>query len=173
MNSIVRKCFFYLLLLITTTSFIHPLKLTTSLLDYDAPTKTLKMECRVFIDDFEKSINRTLKKNINVSNLTAADKKGLQDYFTKYYKITLNGKKLLMKFKSAEALLEFNVLNVKFTGNSLAFKKGDKLLIENTLFFSEFGYQQTNRVSVKILPYFNYDEHELTLENYSIPLTLY
>ncbi len=159
-------------ILLTTMSFKHPIKLTASLIEYNADAKTIKMECKVFIDDFEKSINKTLAKNINVSNLSKEDKVGIEDYFEKYYNITVNGKKLTLNYKASEVMKEYNVLTIKFSENSLAIKKGDKILIENTLFFEEFGYMQSNRITIRIPPHITEDNREATLNNYSISLNI-
>jgi hypothetical protein len=129
------------------------------------------MECKVFIDDFEKSINKTLPKNINVSNLTKEDIKGLEDYFDTYLKISFNGKELPIKYKTSEVLREYNVLTVKFTDHLIKIKKGDKLEISNTLFFTEFGYIQSNRMTIRIPPYIIEDNQEATMNNYTIPYT--
>lgn len=152
-----------------TTSFKHPIKLTASLIEYDTNTANLKSECKVFIDDFEKSINKTLTKNINLSDLTKEDKTGIEDYFEKHFNITVNGKILPLKYKASEILKEYNVITIKFVENKLKIKKGDKLLIENTLFFEEFGYMQSNRITVRIPPFIAEDNHEAVVNNYTIP----
>jgi hypothetical protein len=153
-------------------SFKHPIKLTASLIEYDEKTSALSMECKVFIDDFEKSINKTLAKNINISALTKEDKSGIEDYFEKYYTITINGNKYLLKYKASEVMKEYNVLTIKFSKKVIKLKKGDKILIENTLFFEEFGYLQSNRITIRIPPYITEDNHEAVLNNYSINKTL-
>ena len=153
-------------------SFKHPIKLTASLIEYDEKTSALSMECKVFIDDFEKSISKKLAKNINVSNLMKEDKTGIEDYFEKYYTITLNGKKLPLKYFTSVVMREYNVLTIKFSENTIKLKKGDKLLIENTLFFEEFGYLQSNRITIRIPPYITEDNHEAIINDYSINKTL-
>jgi len=153
-----------------TTSFKHPIKLTASLIEYDTNTANLKSECKVFIDDFEKSINKKLVKNINLSNLTQEDKTGIEDYFEMHFNITYNGKILPIKFKGIEVLKEYNVVTIKFIENKLKIKKGDKILIENTLFFEEFGYIQSNRITVRIPPFITEENHEAIISNYAIPI---
>lgn len=166
------KYLFCALILLGTTSFTHPLKFTASLIDYDANTKSLKMECRVFIDDFENCINKKLAKDISISNLSKADKDAIQKYFEEYYHITVNGKKIPLKYKTSEVLKDYNVFAIKFSDNNLTMKKGDKLLIENTLFFEEFSYMQSNRITVRIPPFIAEDYFEATVGNYIIPIHL-
>jgi hypothetical protein len=163
------KTVFLLSVILFTTSFKHPIKLTASLIEYDLNSTSLKTECKIFIDDFEKSINKTLTKNINLSDLTKEDKTGIEDYFEKHFNITINGKILPLKFKTSEVLKEYNVITIKFIENKLKIKKGDKLLIENTLFFEEFGYMQSNRITVRIPPFVTEDNHEAVVNNYAIP----
>ncbi|MFN7913125.1 MAG: DUF6702 family protein [Bacteroidota bacterium] len=153
-------------------SFKHPIKLTASLIEYNENTKMLSVECKVFIDDFEKSINKTLTKNIDLSTPTKEDKSGIEDYFEKYYTITINGKEMPLKYKASEVLKEYNVLTIKFSEKAIKLNKGDKILIENTLFFEEFGYLQSNRITIRIPPFITEDNHEALLNNYSINKTL-
>jgi len=169
MKNVVYKIFAVIAVMTFTTSFKHPIKLTASLIEYDPKTSVLKMECKVFIDDFEKSINKTLAKNINIANLTKEDIKGLEDYFDTYLKILFNGKNIPFKYKSSEVLKEYNVLTVKFTDHIVKIKKGDKLEISNTLFFTEFGYIQSNRMTIRIPPFILEDNQEATMNYYTIP----
>jgi len=64
-------------LLLFSTSFnsLHPIKLTSSLVEFNPKANILRVECRVFIDDFTFSMNDTFTKNFNVSNLTKEDVK--------------------------------------------------------------------------------------------------
>ena len=166
---LVYKIFTIIVVVTFTTSFKHPIKLTASLIEYDTNTANLKSECKVFIDDFEKSINKKLVKNINLSNLTQEDKTGIEDYFEMHFNITYNGKILPLKYKGIEVLKEYNVVTIKFIENKLKIKKGDKILIENTLFFEEFGYMQSNRITVRIPPFIAEDNREAVVNNYTIP----
>ncbi len=140
-------------ILISLSSFSHPLKMTASIIKYNVNEKKLSMECNVFIDDFENSINETLNKKIDVSNLTKADKEEIEKFFAKYYTININGNKIPFKYSSFSILKAENVLKVKFYKNKIKLKKGDKFKIMNTLFFKDFGIQQTNRITVQIPPF--------------------
>jgi len=150
---------------------MHPIKLTASLIEYDVKNKRLKMECKVFIDDFEKSINKTLAKNINLSNLSKEDMKGIGNYFGNHYKIILNNKTLPIKYESSELLNKYNIITIKFTANVVKIKKGDKLIISNALFFAEFGSIQSNRMTIRIPPFVVEDNHESSLNNNRILYT--
>lgn len=157
--------------LLIFSSYKHPIKLTASLIEYNTETSSISVKCRVFIDDFERSINKTLLKDINVSNLTKEDKAGIENYFEMFYYITIKGKKLPFKYKTSKVYEEYNVLDIEFSENVMTIKKGDQLLIENTLFFEEFRHLQSNRITLNIPPFISEDNLVTTLSNSSISYT--
>ena len=162
---------FGVLLFSTSLKSAHPIKLTASLIEYNTETKSFRMECRVFIDDFENSINSTLTKNINISNLSKEDKEGIEAYFKKYYIITINDKEYTLKYKESEILQEYNVFCIKFSESDLTIKKGDQICIKNKLFFEEFGFLQSNRITVRMEPFIT-KNYQTTFEEDSITLNL-
>ncbi len=162
---------FGVLLLSTSLKSAHPIKLTASLIEYNSKTNSIRMECRVFIDDFENSINSTLTKNINISNLSTEDKKGIEDYFKKYYTITINNKIYSLKYLESEILAEYNVFCIKFSESDLKIKKGDQICIKNKLFFEEFGFLQSNRITVRMEPFVT-ENYQTTFDDYSITFNL-
>jgi len=175
--SIISKHLISRVLLLTaivalTTSFKHPIKASASLIEYDDQSNKIKIECRVFIDDFEKSINKTLPKNLNLTHLTKEDVAGINAYFNDYFGISLNDKPLLIKYKACEVLKEYNMLIVKFEDNTIKLKIGDKLKLFNTLFFADFGYIQTNRITIRMPPFFRESNVEATMDNYEFPFTI-
>ncbi|MBT6432055.1 MAG: hypothetical protein HOK97_10975 [Deltaproteobacteria bacterium] len=66
---------FLSLLIAPQESLSHPLKLTASLVEYDPETKSSRMECKVFRDDFERSLNKSMLKGIDPSTIKKEDKK--------------------------------------------------------------------------------------------------
>jgi hypothetical protein len=172
----MKKLHFKLSTLLLTclclTSFKHPIKLTASLIDFESATGHLRMECRVFIDDFEYSINQTLAKDINISNPTKEDKKGIEEYFKKYYSVKLNEISYALKYSSIEVMKEYNVVTIKFEPQKIDIKKGDKLIIYNTLFFKEFAYMQTNRITIRMPPFFNEANFQTTIDDFTITKSL-
>ena len=69
----------------------HPLKLSASLIDYDPKKKTIRMECRVFQDDFELSLSRSVLKGRDLSKLTKEERpKIIEAYFKQIYSIRFN-----------------------------------------------------------------------------------
>ena len=151
----------------------HPLKLTASLVEYDVESKSFTMECKVFRDDFQRSLNRTALRERDPSTLTKEDKiRIIESHFKKYYTITHNGKTLPLKLASSKLIRGQNVLVMRFEPNSVVLKKGDTISIKNALFFDDFGYAQTNRVVVRIPPFSIDDHHVATFANHQISYAL-
>ena len=153
-------------------SYDHPLKLSASLIEYNQGAKNIRMECRVFIDDFEKCINKILPSNINVFNLTNTDQKGIEYYFNKYYLIKINGKKIPLKYQSSEVNRGYNTLTIKFSETPLSLKKGDKVWVKNTILFEEFGYSQVNRITLHLSPLLKEHNHQAEMGYESVTLVL-
>jgi len=151
---------------------MHPIKLTASLIEYNPKKTSLRMECRVFIDDFENSINKKFTKNISVSNLSKEDIKYIEAYFEKYYLITVNDKKYPLRYKSSEIMKAYNVFVIKFSEDVVTINKGDQVCIENKLFFEDFAFMQSNRVTVRIPPFITENFFETTYKDFSIPINL-
>lgn len=152
-------------LLLISSSVKHPLKLTASLIEYNPKTNSLRMECKVFIDDFEETINR---KGFSVSNMTAENQNEIEFFFNLFYRITINGQKLPLVYESSEVNEGFNVFIVKFAENNITIKEGDVLIVQNKLFFDRFGKKQTNRITLRIPPFVFEKYYETTLGKYSI-----
>ena len=165
------QTFLLLGVLLSFSSFKHPVKLTSSLIEYNPETSSMRVQCRVFIDDFERSINQMLAKDINVSDLTEKDKTGIENYFELFYYITVNDEEIPLKYKASKVYEKYNVLDIEFSENVLTLKKGDRFFIENTLFFEEFKDLQSNRITVDIPPFINEDNRVTTLDNHSISYT--
>jgi len=156
--------FFCLGLLCPSLVSGHPLKLSASLIDYDPKAKTIRVECKVFVDDFELSVERSVLKGVDTSKIKKEDKPGIiEDYFKRFYTITLNGKVLPLKLKVATPLPQHNVLVIEFVEIPLVLKEGDKFEIRNAMFFQDFGPLQTNRILVRIPPFGIDEGHVATM----------
>ncbi len=150
----------------------HPIKLTSSLIEYNSETAKLQIECRVFTDDFTNSINETLSKNIDLTNLSNEDKKDIENYFRSYYVITINEQGFPLKFETLKVLEEHNVCIFKFSQGTSTIKKGDQLCVENRLFFKEFSFLQTNAITVRIPRFVEEVYLEAMSTDYSFPIDL-
>ncbi|WP_298317565.1 DUF6702 family protein [uncultured Aquimarina sp.] len=161
-----------LLLFSTSFSSSHPIKLTSSLIQSFPESNSLEVECRVFIDDFTFSMNDTFTKNFNASDLSKEDIEGIENYFKKYYKIIINDKIYTLTYISSEVFEKHNVLSIKFSKKIPVIKEGDQICIENTLFFQEFDFLQSNRMTVRIPPFISEDYFEVTSLDKPITLNL-
>ena len=151
----------------------HPLKLSASLVDYDPETQSIQMECKVFRDDFERSLSRAILKGKDPSTIKKEDKSKIVDaFFKKYYTITYNGRKLPLNLQSSKYLAGHNVLILRFKPTKVKLRKGDNLTITNTLFFQDFGYAQSNRITVRIPTFSMNDNYVATFTDYKFPINL-
>ena len=142
----------------TRTAFGHPLKLSASLIEHHPRQKTLRVECKVFADDFDYSLFTSVLKGVDRTKLTSKEKTlAIEEYFKRFYAIRVNGKTVPLKLASTEMLHSHNVLVIRFKETPLSIKKGDRFVIRNILFFKDFGAAQTNRITVRI-PLFGIDE---------------
>ena len=131
------------------------------------------MECRVFRDDFQKSLNNSVLRDVDPSTLTREGKiKAIESHSKRHYTIIHNGRTLPLKLNSSKHIRSQNVIVMKFKPNSLTLKKGDRLFIRNTLFFDDFKYAQSNRILIRIPPFSIDDQHVATLSNHQISYTL-
>ena len=141
------------ILICSSYKYPHPLKLTASLIEYNPEKENIRVECKVFIDDFEYCMNKRLNENINITALTEEDIKGIEEYFKKHYIISFNDQLVPLRFQDIEIYNNYNVLIVKFDESDLTIKKGDQFAIENTLLLEEFPRTQTNRIALRLPPF--------------------
>jgi len=137
-----------IILCLTSFTYTHPLKLTTSLIEYKSEKNSLHMECRVFMDDFLISIG----KSVNLADPTKDERQLIQNHFAKNYVIMLNDQVYPFQLNYWEVMEEQNVFIMKFNIDTFSLKKGDQLCIKNQLFFKEFDFLQSNKVTLKIPP---------------------
>ncbi|MBW1296676.1 DUF6702 family protein [Aquimarina litoralis] len=161
-----------LLLLSTSFSNSHPIKLTSSLIQIFPEDNVLMVECRVFIDDFTFSMNDTFTKDFNASELSPEHIRGMEKYFERYYKIIINNEIYALTYISSEVFEKQNVLSIKFLKKVPTIKKGDQICIKNTLFFEDFGYLQSNKMTVRIPPFISEKYFEVTSLDKPITLNL-
>ncbi|WP_299619353.1 DUF6702 family protein [uncultured Tenacibaculum sp.] len=140
------------------SSFSHPLKVTASLIEYDENQKNIRVECKVFVDDFLQSIGRPM----NVNSLNKKDITDIESYFNEYYIIKIKGKKFTFKYDSSYFEKAFNVLTIKFSESSFTVNKGDNIDVKNALLFDVFGFLQSNRMELRFPPFFQSKYFETT-----------
>ncbi len=150
------------------SSVAHPIKLSTSLFEYDEKTSTLKIACRVFIDDFEESID---VDGFSVKSLSKKDKKVIEYFFAKSYRISINGKKYRLKYEDLKIYQAQNIIEIEFSRIKIFIKSGDRLYIENSLFFEEFKDLQSNRIIFRAPPFFSEKHYATRLNKGTVYIT--
>ena len=163
---------FFVVLLLSSLTSAHPLKLSASLVQYEPDNKSIRVECKVFMDDFELSLSRSVLKGVDVSTVKREERpKIIEAYFKEFYKIHVNGKRIPLNYAAVIPLREQNVLVIRFKPVPLTIKKGDRLDIENSMFFRDFGPAQTNRIAVRIPPFGIEEGRVATWDQYKISYT--
>ena len=125
------------------------------------------------MDDFQKSLILSVLNGRELSDVKKEDRPRLiEAYFQKFYTVKHNGTAMTWMVKSVEYLQQENILWIKFKPVFVSLKSGDKLDIENTMFFVDFGEKQTNRIVARI-PAFNIDVvHAAKIDKYTFSYVL-
>lgn len=86
----------------------HPLYISVTEIEHNAKEKTLEISCKIFTDDFEKTLRRTYNKHIDL--LDPKEKEAMNtlvnDYVQKHLTIFLEGKAASMHFIGYEQMEE-------------------------------------------------------------------
>jgi hypothetical protein len=125
--------------------------------EYVAKKKELQITSRIFIDDFEKELNKKYNKKFYLGTereLPLNDY--LQTYFTEKVKFTINGKAKTIKYLGKE--IEDDVIICYFTVPAAEAVKS--VSVKNTTLFESFPDQQ-NYIHIKI----NSNKKSLLLTN--------
>ena len=155
----------FLVLTLPITAMAHPLKLTASLVEYDVTSKSVNVECKVFRDDFQSSLKKSVLQGVDKQDITRDGKiKIIEAYFKKHYSIIHNGSILPMRLQSSRFIRGQNVVVMRFKINPVTLKEGDNLIIKNALFFEDFGYAQSNRIVIRIPSFSIDDQHVATMD---------
>lgn len=78
----------------------HPIYVSVTEIEHNAKDKTLEISCKIFTDDFEKTLRNTYKTKVDL--LQPKDKKAMEklvsDYVQKHLQIKADGKITALKF---------------------------------------------------------------------------
>lgn len=117
----------------------HPFYISVTEVNHNAKEKTLEISCKMFLDDFEKTLRDVTKTEVDLNNIKdkAKVEKLISDYINSHLQLKVDGKAVALQFvgfeKESEAawcyLQVNNVPSVK------------QLEIKNTLLFEEFDSQ--------------------------------
>lgn len=86
----------------------HPIYVSVTEIEHNAKEKTLEISCKLFTDDFEKTLRKTYKTTIDLLNPKdkAAMDKLVNDYVQKRFKVSVEGKPTALKYLGYEQIEE-------------------------------------------------------------------
>ncbi len=125
----------------------HPLFVSVTEIEWNAKDKTLELSCKIFTDDFEKTLRNQYKTDVDL--LKPKDKPAMEkmvsDYVQKHLQITADGKKTALQFlgyeQQEEGIVSFYQIN-----NIAAVKK---LNITNNILY-EYKKEQLGIIHVTV-----------------------
>ena len=101
----------------------HPIFMSVTEIEHNAKDKTLEISCKIFTDDFEKTLRQAYKTTIDLINPKdkAVTSKLVSDYVQKHFMLSVDGKKVELQFlgyeQQEEGTLSYfqvnNISNVK------------------------------------------------------------
>ncbi len=98
----VATCLFF------SGAAMHPIYVSVAEIEYNAKGKTLEVSCKLFTDDFEKTLRAQYKTGVDLVNPPnkAAMDKLVNDYVQKHFTITLDGKLVTLQYLGYEEIEE-------------------------------------------------------------------
>ncbi len=110
MVSILYKWFavVFSLFLADPETALHPVYVSVTEITHNAPAKTLEVSCKIFTDDFEKTLRKYSSTKVDLIN--PANKNAMEELINRYVqsrlKIEVNDKLVTMKFIGYEVVEE-------------------------------------------------------------------
>jgi hypothetical protein len=135
-----------LLFHVTPTSH-HPIFVSVTEIEHNAAEKTLEISCKIFTDDFEKTLRKAYKTNVDLlqpKDKTAMNKL-VSDYVQKHLQLKADGKPLTLQFIGYEQQEE-GIVSFYQVKNIAAVKKLD--ITDNILF--EYKKEQMNILHITV-----------------------
>lgn len=125
----------------------HPIFLSVTEIEHNAKDKTLEISCKVFTDDFEKTLRQVYKTTVDLINPKdkAAMNKLVSDYVQKHLSLTVDGKKVALQFIGYEQQEE-GILSYYQVNSIASVKKID--IINNILY--EYKKEQIGIMHVTV-----------------------
>ncbi len=124
----------------------HPIYVSVTEIEHNSKEKTLEVSCKIFTDDFEKTLRQAYKTHVDL--LQPKDKNAMnnlvKDYVTKHLQIKADGKAVALEFigyeQQEEGIVSFyqvsNIASVKkmeVTDNILFEYKKEQISIIHTI----------------------------------------
>lgn len=124
----------------------HPIYVSVTEIEHNAKDKTLEISCKIFTDDFEKTLRQTYKTYVDL--LQPKDKNAMNklvsDYVEKHLQIKADGKAVALEFigyeQQEEGIVSFYQVNnipsikkIDITDNILFEYKKEQISIIHTI----------------------------------------
>lgn len=110
MSNILFKWFiiFFVFLSLGFTQTPHPIFVSVTEIEHNAKAKSLEISCKIFTDDFEKSLRVIYKTHVDLLDvkLKPTMDKLVNDYVHKHLKIKVDGKIVNLKYVGYENIEE-------------------------------------------------------------------
>ncbi|MEO6733707.1 MAG: DUF6702 family protein [Ferruginibacter sp.] len=86
------------------SSSYHPIFVSVTEIEHKAASKTLEITCKIFTDDFEKTLRKQYKTKIDLldNKLTAAMNPLVNDYIKKHFSVIADGKLCVLNYLGFE-----------------------------------------------------------------------
>ena len=125
----------------------HPIFVSVTEIEYNAVNKTLEISCKIFVDDFEKSLRKKYitKVDLQDAKLKAEMSQLVNNYLQKHLSISTDGKKASLQFLGFE--LQEEAVICYFEAKNIE-KLGKIELINNILY--EENAQQMGIIHVLV-----------------------
>jgi hypothetical protein len=135
------------LVLNPSSATYHPIFVSVTEIEHNAKDKTLEISCKIFTDDFEKTLRQTYKTYVDL--LKPKDKNAMNklvaDYVQKHLQIKVDGKAATLQFLGYEQDEE-GIVSYYQVNNISAVKKLD--ITDNILF--EYKKEQISIIHTTI-----------------------
>jgi len=109
MGSLLFKWLFVSLMFLPTSfNLHHPIFVSVTEIEHNAKDKTLEVSCKIFTDDFEKTLRTTYKTHVDLldEKVKPAMDKLVNDYVQKHLRIAVDGKLVALKYLGFEKIDE-------------------------------------------------------------------
>lgn len=125
----------------------HPIFVSVTEIEHNAKDKTLEVSCKIFTDDFEKTLRAEYKTHVDLldEKVKSAMDKLVNDYVQRHLKITVDGKIISLKYLGFEKIEE-GIYSYYQADNISIPKKIE--VTDNVLL--EYNVQQMNLVHITV-----------------------
>ena len=146
MGGLLFKWFFISLIFLPINNIVHhPIFVSVTEIEHNAKENTLEISCKIFTDDFEKTLRSEYKTHIDLldQKIKPAMDKIVNDYVQRHLKIVIDGKTTGIKYLGFEQIEE-GIYSYYEANNIIAPKKIE--VTDNVML--EYNPQQMNLVHV-------------------------